>query len=58
MEDKTPAKIHKLIRWSPEIAINRNWGDRLGRFGGPNRVMDFNEVKEWTNVIQRDISKL
>ncbi|KAL5358763.1 FAD dependent oxidoreductase [Aspergillus floccosus] len=58
MEDKTPAKIHKLIRWSPEIAINRNWGDRLGRFGGPNRVMDFNEVKEWTNVIHRDISKL
>ncbi|KAG2417502.1 hypothetical protein HFD88_008721 [Aspergillus terreus] len=58
MEGKTPAKIHKLIRWSPEIAVNRNWGDRLGRFGGPNRVMDFNEVKEWTNVTQRDISKL
>ncbi|PYH92482.1 fructosyl amine: oxygen oxidoreductase [Aspergillus ellipticus CBS 707.79] len=58
MEGKVPEKVHELIKWSPEIASNRNWGDTLGRFGGPNRVMDFHEVKEWTSVQHRDISKL
>ncbi|RJE18745.1 fructosyl amine oxygen oxidoreductase [Aspergillus sclerotialis] len=58
MEDKVPEKIHRLIKWNPGIAANRNWKDTLGRFGGPNRVMDFHEVKDWTNVKYRDISKL
>ncbi|PWY70916.1 fructosyl amine: oxygen oxidoreductase [Aspergillus heteromorphus CBS 117.55] len=58
MEGKVPPKVHELIKWSPEVASNRNWNDTLGRFGGPNRVMDFQEVKEWTKVPHRDISKL
>ena len=58
MEDKIPQKVHKLIKWDPEIAQNRNWNDTLGRFGGPNRVMDFHEVNEWTSVPHRNISKL
>ncbi|KAI2991649.1 hypothetical protein CBS147344_1386 [Aspergillus niger] len=58
MEGKVPQKVHDLIKWSPEIASDRNWSDTLGRFGGPNRVMDFHDVKEWTNVQHRDISKL
>lgn len=58
LEDKVPEKIHQLTRWNPEIAADRNWRDTLGRFGGPNKVMDFHDVKEWTDVKERDISKL
>ncbi|KAH8424858.1 NAD(P)/FAD-dependent oxidoreductase [Aspergillus melleus] len=58
LEDKIPEKIHQLIKWNPELASKRDWRDTLGRFGGPNKVMDFHDVKEWTNVKQRDISKL
>ncbi|OJJ86243.1 NAD(P)/FAD-dependent oxidoreductase [Aspergillus glaucus CBS 516.65] len=58
LEDKVPPKIHDLVKWDPEIGQNRNWKDTLGRFGGPNKVMDFHDVKEWTNVRNRGISKL
>jgi sarcosine oxidase/L-pipecolate oxidase len=58
LEDKVPAHVHKFVKWDPEIARHRDWKDPLGRFGGPNHVMDFQEVKEWTNVPYRDISKL
>lgn len=58
MEGRVPQKVHEIVKWNPAIAANRNWGDTLGRFGGPNRVMDFHNVKEWTDVKQRDISKL
>ncbi|KAF7594423.1 hypothetical protein BBP40_009243 [Aspergillus hancockii] len=58
IENKVPEKVHKLTRWSPDIAVDRKWKDTLGRFGGPNRVMDFHEVKEWTNVQSKDSSKL
>ncbi|PMD58792.1 fructosyl amine:oxygen oxidoreductase-like protein [Hyaloscypha bicolor E] len=37
----------------PETAIGRNWSDVQGRRGGPNRVMDFQEVKEWTRIEER-----
>ncbi|EYE92074.1 NAD(P)/FAD-dependent oxidoreductase [Aspergillus ruber CBS 135680] len=58
LEDKVAPKIHDLVKWDPEIGKNRNWKDTLGRFGGPNKVMDFHDVKEWTNVRHRDNSKL
>lgn len=58
MESKTPAKFHELLKWDPEIARNRDWSDTLGRFGGPNQVMDFHDVHEWTDVPQRNITKL
>lgn len=55
IEDKLASKIHELTRWNPKIATDRDWRDTLGR---PNEVMDFHDVKDWTNVKQRDISKL
>lgn len=58
MEGKVPEKVHRIVRWDPDIAVNRNWRDTLGRFGGPNKVMDFHDVKEWTHVQERNISKL
>ncbi|KAJ5115208.1 FAD dependent oxidoreductase [Penicillium alfredii] len=58
MEDKVPPKIHEIIKWDSDSAKDRNWKDTLGRHGGPNRVMDFHEVKEWTDLQPRNISKL
>lgn len=52
LEDKLDPRMKKSFRWRPETAINRNWDDLQGRFGpgGSNRVMDFQQVKEWTNI--------
>ena len=58
MEGKVSPRTHDIIKWDPESAVNRNWGDKLGRYGGPNKVMDFHDVKEWTNLKERNISKL
>ena len=35
------------------LAVERDWGDVQGRKGGPNRVMDFGEVKSWTDIPPR-----
>lgn len=56
--DAMEGKVHETTKWNPDIAANRNWKDTLGRSGGPNKVMDFHDVKEWTKVKHRDISKL
>ncbi|OJJ43947.1 hypothetical protein ASPZODRAFT_168787 [Penicilliopsis zonata CBS 506.65] len=56
MEDKIPPNIHEIVKWDPENATNRNWKDTLGRYGGPNRVMDFQEVTKWT-TIEGEMSK-
>lgn len=54
MEDKIPSHVHKYIRWNPEMAVDRDWKDTPGRFGEDNRVMDLKEVKEWTEVADRE----
>lgn len=54
--DALEGKLHRTIRyafrWRPETAVNRDWGDTQGRFGGPNRVMDFQDIGEdgWTSI--------
>ena len=50
MEDKLDPIMKESFRWRPETAVNRDWKDLQGRFGpeGSNKVMGFNEVKEWT----------
>lgn len=53
MEGKLNGKFKKAFRWRPETAINRDWNDTQDRYGGPNKVMDFNDVKEWTNLKSR-----
>lgn len=58
MEDKVAAKIHEVVKWDPDSAKNRDWKDRLGRSGGPNRVMDFQDVKEWSHIRSRNLSTL
>ena len=50
MEGKLDKKMAKAFRWRPETAVDRDWEDTQGRFGGPNKVMDFQKVKEWTKI--------
>ncbi|EXJ86148.1 hypothetical protein A1O1_06518 [Capronia coronata CBS 617.96] len=52
MEEKLDPTVKECLKWRPETAINRNWDGLQGRFGpeGSNRVMDFQDVKEWTNI--------
>ncbi|KAH9934767.1 FAD dependent oxidoreductase [Fomitopsis serialis] len=45
--------IKDAFRWRPETAVNRDWKDLQGRWGVERRVMDFGEVKEWTDVGDR-----
>ncbi|OQV07624.1 hypothetical protein CLAIMM_12029 [Cladophialophora immunda] len=52
MEDKLDDKLKQSFRWRPETAKGRDWKNLQGRFGpqGANRVMDFQDIKEWTNI--------
>ena len=53
MEGKLDGRLKSAFRWRPETAVERDWGDVQGRKGGPNRVMDFGEVKSWTDIPPR-----
>jgi len=53
MEGTLEERLAKAFRWRPETAVNRDWQDTQGRFGGPNEVMDFQKVKEWTRIEPR-----
>jgi glycine/D-amino acid oxidase-like deaminating enzyme len=48
LEGKLDTRVASAVRWRPEQAVNRDWADTQNRFGGPYRVMDFQEVAEWT----------
>ncbi|KAB8299284.1 hypothetical protein EYC80_001363 [Monilinia laxa] len=53
MEGKLDPKLKHAFRWRPGTAVNRNWKDLQGRFGGPNEIMDLQEVTEWTDLPAR-----
>ncbi|KAF7895627.1 uncharacterized protein EAF01_009589 [Botrytis porri] len=53
MEGVLNPKLKNAFRWRPETAVNRNWKDLQGRFGGPNEIMDFQNVREWTDLPTR-----
>jgi sarcosine oxidase / L-pipecolate oxidase len=50
MEGKLDEKLANAFKWRPETAINRDWQDTQGRFGGPNVVMDLQKVDSWTTI--------
>jgi sarcosine oxidase/L-pipecolate oxidase len=50
LEGKLDEKLAMSFRWRPETAVGRNWQDTLGRFGGPNEVMNLQKVKAWTDI--------
>ncbi|CAO2656408.1 Nn.00g052110.m01.CDS01 [Neocucurbitaria sp. VM-36] len=43
-------RVRKMLRWRPEISVDRDWWDTQGRYGGDGRVMDMREVGEWTSI--------
>ena len=53
MEGLLDERLKKAFRWRPETAVNRNWDDVQKRRGGPNKVMDFGDAKEWTDIPPR-----
>ncbi|KAL4860319.1 hypothetical protein BDV12DRAFT_122199 [Aspergillus spectabilis] len=52
LEGRLAAEVKDTVRWRPETAIDRDWHSTQGRSGGPNKVMDFQDVKddEWTRI--------
>jgi sarcosine oxidase/L-pipecolate oxidase len=54
LEGKMDTRLVKTLGWREEQAVNRNWWDTQGRFGVETKVMDFQDVKEWTNIAPTD----
>ncbi|OOQ84997.1 fructosyl amine:oxygen oxidoreductase [Penicillium brasilianum] len=52
LEGKLQEGLKTVVRWRPETAVERNWRSTQGRFGGPEKVMDFQDVKnnDWTCI--------
>jgi sarcosine oxidase/L-pipecolate oxidase len=60
LEGKLQKELKHVVRWRPETAIGRDWHSTQNRFGGPDRVMDFQDVKEneWTQIDETGESKI
>jgi sarcosine oxidase/L-pipecolate oxidase len=50
MEGSLEPRLKHSFRWRPETAVDRDWEDTQGRFGGPNAIMDVQKVKGWTSI--------
>lgn len=54
LEGKLQEELKDVVRWRPEIAIDRDWWSTQNRFGGPDKLMDFQDLKDdgWTKIAQ------
>ena len=52
VEEKLEERMSRSFGWRPEMVRDGRWVEEtLGRFGGPNRVMDFQvDVQGWTEI--------
>jgi sarcosine oxidase/L-pipecolate oxidase len=50
LEGSTEPRLQKMMRWRPEIALGRDWHATQDRFGADGKIMDFQDVKEWTDI--------
>ncbi|KAL5332557.1 fructosyl-amino acid oxidase [Aspergillus crustosus] len=52
LEGSLDAEVKDSIRWRPETAVGRDWHLVQGRSGGPNKVMDFQDIEDdkWTQI--------
>lgn len=52
LEGRLQNEIKQAVRWRPETAVDRDWWSTQGRFGGPNQVMDLQDIDEdnWTKI--------
>lgn len=57
LEGKLQEELKTVVRWRPEIAVERDWTSTQDRFGGPDKVMDFQDVRdnEWTCIDNGEI---
>ncbi|KAK6825454.1 hypothetical protein PG987_012948 [Apiospora arundinis] len=46
LEDRLEERMAKSLRWRPEMAVNRDWFDTQGRFGGTGKVVDLSEIPD------------
>ncbi|KAF2084342.1 fructosyl amine:oxygen oxidoreductase-like protein [Saccharata proteae CBS 121410] len=53
MEGVLDERMKRSFRWRPETAVGRDWGDTQGRYGGPDKMMDFQDEEEWTEIPAR-----
>ena len=60
LEGNLQKELKHVVRWRPETAVDRDWRSTQDRFGGPFRVMDFQEVgeNEWTSIEKSTESRL
>lgn len=52
LEGHLQSELKHVVRWRPETAVDRDWHSTQNRFGGPDEVMDFQNVHEdqWTKI--------
>lgn len=52
LEGRLQSELKSVCRWRPEMAVGRDWKSTQHRFGGPDKVMDFQDVGDggWTKV--------
>ncbi|GLB05419.1 hypothetical protein AtubIFM57258_000703 [Aspergillus tubingensis] len=55
LEGHLQDELKHVVRWRPEMAVDRDWKSTQNRFGGPDAVMDFQKVgeNEWTKIKSR-----
>ncbi|OCL15285.1 fructosyl amine:oxygen oxidoreductase [Glonium stellatum] len=50
LEGILETRLRTMLRWRPETAVDRNWQDTQDRFGADGKVMDFRDVRKWTQI--------
>ncbi|ORY11979.1 FAD dependent oxidoreductase [Clohesyomyces aquaticus] len=50
LEGTVGKRLRKMLKWRPEISVNRDWWDTQGRYGADGRVMDLQKVTEWSSI--------
>ena len=52
LEGKLQDELSNVVRWRPEMAIDRDWHSTQNRHGGLHKVMNLQEIKEdeWTCI--------
>lgn len=55
LEGALDPQLKEAFRWRPETAVNRDWTDTQDRFGGENKVMNFQDIGDdkWTDLPTR-----
>ncbi|KAF2470457.1 fructosyl-amino acid oxidase [Lindgomyces ingoldianus] len=41
VQGKVEQRLQKMMRWRPELSVNRDWWDTQDRYGADGKVMDF-----------------